>query len=237
MKRPTLTRIILALLVLGSAACARQDSAADREAEINRRVQQQLAVAQQTREKHEIAQRSAELAQRERELASREAFLARVAASVLEDAAPSGDEPGTAPADVSGLSEPLPSESYAANEPVYSDGYLTPNEPQLFDEPGFAEPIAPSITVINQSAAFITIDRRHRRPHHDGRHHPPTQVPAPRPMPPPATKRVAPVDFRPPPPPPPARLPVAGPRPNPPHVVTRPASRPVANKGIKTNPN
>jgi hypothetical protein len=32
-------------------------------------------------------------------------------------------------------------------------------------------------------------------------------------------------------------VPAAGPRLDPPHVITHPASRPVANKSIKTNPN
>lgn len=242
MRRTLFLCPILALVALVLPGCARKDSAAEREAEINRRVEQRLAVAQQARERQALVQRAANVAQREHELAAREAFLADMAASILRESAPSPDSADDGFAEQPSALDAAPDDAFVANEPVYSDpyAYAAPNEPVFDSDALSAVPIAPPVTVINQTAALIYVNRRPARLRRDRNYggtfpqsatmqpqmRSPKVTVAPRPtIAPPAVHH--------------SKPPAAVTRPvvNPPQLTARTYSQPAPKKVIRPNPN
>lgn len=179
MKRATLLLSLMATLPLLFGACTRQESIADRDAEIDRRVQQRFAEEHAAQEKQELEQRASTLAARERQLASREAFFAMMTNSLARDPtsdpamqanAPQdliADEPADEPssdglyAGQSGVVAPS-SYTFQSTQPSLDEPYPYV-DPYLFDEPyGYTPYYTPStsyVTIINQNTRVI-----YRRP-------------------------------------------------------------------------
>lgn len=188
MKRGILLLPLLVALSLCFGACAKKESAAEREVEINRRVDERIAAEHAAREKAELDQRAAALAERERRLGSREAFFATMTASLAADPANDlrssqnsavdryDDQRGgyasdnSAPAAQSGAVvpasyefEPRPQildDTYPLDDPYYSYGSTVPYG-----------------TVINQNTRIVNNPRRPARAGMRGH-------PRPRPAPP-----------------------------------------------------
>lgn len=173
MRTILLGTIAVALLLFG-AACTKQESEAQRNAEIERRVQERLADEHRAEAEQKLALRAAALDARERMLAVQESSFATMAASV--PASTATDEtttPGT-----ENYSSPDYATYPAAAEAAY--GYVSPNEPVFADEPYFVAPAPYYVTVFNQNAAVIySVRNRNRgRFHH---HQPQRPFPQPRP--------------------------------------------------------
>jgi hypothetical protein len=179
MKSATLLLPLMATLPLLFGACARQEPTAERDAEIERRVQQRLAEEHAAQEKQELAQRASTLAARERQLASREAFFATMMASLARDPAsepatqPSGpkdliaDEPAAEPssdglyAGQSGYVAPS-SYTFESTQPSLDEPYPYV-DPYLFDEPYNYTPSIPYVTIINQNTRVVYRRARNMR--------------------------------------------------------------------------
>lgn len=171
MKRATLLLPLMAALPLLFGACTRQESTAERDAEIERRVQQRLAEEHAVQEKQEFEQRASALAARERQLASREAFFATMTASLARDPA---SDPAMQPSDPKDLVADEPA-AEPSSDGLYAgqSGYVAPSsytfestqpsldepypyvDPYLFDEP-YNYPVSiPYVTIINQNTRVV----------------------------------------------------------------------------------
>lgn len=167
--RPAKVSVSLALLLLvfafGIVSCAKHESVAERNAEIDRRIDERLA-AKQAEEQQRLAQEQAALEAREKALEARETFFATMVESVSAQTAPAS----TGAADSSYLAQ----ESYPVAEPYssYPDtsgetypgpyGYVSGAEP-YFSDPYFCPPTTAFVTVINQNALILNLRRNPRR--------------------------------------------------------------------------
>lgn len=176
MRTILLGTIALALLL---AACTKQESEAQRNAEIERRVQERLAAEHQAEAERKLALRAAALDAREKMLAAQESSFATMTAS----SAPATDEPTARNAE--SYSSPDYATYPAGGEASYGAdyGYVAPNEPVLYDEPYFATPDPYFVTVFNQNAAVIySVRNRNRGRFHHRQPPRPFQQPRPRQM-------------------------------------------------------
>ncbi|MGI8430730.1 MAG: hypothetical protein ACR2MW_00345 [Chthoniobacterales bacterium] len=192
MRRELLLAPFLAVaLSLTLGACAKKESAAEREAEINRRVDERLAAEHAAQEKAELDQRAATVAERERHLASREAFFATMTASLADDSAANGN---SVP---SGVADPYYDQrgSYASDNsaPAAPTGAVVPGSyefeprPQILDDTYLLDDpyyyygsTFSTVALINQNTRIVNSPRR---PARTGMHgHPRPRPPAPRPI-------------------------------------------------------
>lgn len=170
-----LAPFLAAALSLTLGACARHDSAAEREAEIHRRVEERLAAEHETQAKEALAQRATVLAERERQLASREAFFATMTASLADDSGTNASSRQSAVADPSYDQE----DSYASDNsaPSTPTGAVVPASyefeprPQILDDTYprddpyyYYGSTFPSIAVINQNTRNMSCPHRFARP-------------------------------------------------------------------------
>lgn len=171
---------LMAALALLLGGCARQESTAERDTEIERRVQQRLAEEHAAQEKQELDQRAYALAGRERQLASREAFFATMTASLAQDPTidPTSDqsgptnlyanEPASQPSSdglyygQSGSVAPA-SSTFESTQPSLDEPYPY-IDPYLFDEPYSYGSSIPYVTIINQNTRLASPSRRRMRP-------------------------------------------------------------------------
>ena len=192
MRREFLLAPFLAIaLSLTLGGCAKKESAVEREAEINRRVDERLAAEHTAREKAELDQRAATVAERERHLASREAFFATMTASLADDSA------ADAGSSQSGTADPYYDQrgSYASDNsvPEAQTGAVVPGSyefeprPQILDDTYplddpyyYYGSTFPTVAVINQNTRIVNSPRRSARPGMRG--HPRPRPPAPRPI-------------------------------------------------------
>lgn len=146
----------LPLLALSFASCARHESEAERNAEIDRRVDERLRAERYAAQEQRLADRQAAFATREKLLAAQEASFANLNAST----APASDSiPADSAADLS--AQPY-ADSYAAypqliysqpNNIPYPDdyGYGWDYGPDFVDSPYCYLPTTSFITVITQN--------------------------------------------------------------------------------------
>lgn len=195
--------VSLALLALlfGGVSCAKHDLVAERNAEIDRRIDQRLAAREEAAAQQRLAQQQADLAAREKVLAAREASFATLIASMPAAPAPAATEPVAEPD-----SSLLASDSYVAPQ-TYSTypeqgvspyakpyGYVASNAP-FYSDPYFCPPATAFFAVINQNAVIVNPCRDFHRP---GMGRPPREnQPAP-PAVPPTNQPRPPVISRPP---------------------------------------
>ena len=149
-------------MALSLAACTKQESEAQRNAEIERRVQERLATEHQVEADRRLALRAAALDAREKMLAAQESSFATMTASSAPPS-PALDEPTTQ--NTESYSSPDYATYPAAGDAAYGEdyGYVTPNEPGFADEPYFATPDPYYVTVFNQNAAVIYSVRNRNR--------------------------------------------------------------------------
>jgi hypothetical protein len=178
---------LTAAFTLSLCSCAKQESAAERDAVIDRRVAERLEAAHQAEERQRLAKREDALEAREQALAAQERSFAAMMASIPR-------EIESVPADTDTAST---ADSYSAADsysPNYADlggqiypeedDYVSADEPYVAEEPYFFAPTT-YVTIINQNATIVS---RHRNPARTGcgPHHPwvstrvPNQQPVPR---------------------------------------------------------
>ena len=173
LRRAILLAPLLAAFPLLINSCAKRESAAERNAEIEQRVQQRLEAEHQAKEQERLAQREAALAMREKALAAQEHFFATMLDSRSPDTAvPPGETESSESGDFSPAAESssaLPLATYPTY--VEPDNYLSDTEPLLAPEPIFFAPATPIVTIVNQNALVIQLNRNHprgRQHHHSG---------------------------------------------------------------------
>ncbi len=180
MKSATLLLLLMATLSLLFGACTHQESTAERDAEVDRRVQQRLAEEHAAQEKQELQERASMLAARERQLASREAFFATMVGSLARHQASDpamqqsnpqdliADEPAAEPpsddlyAGQSGYVAPS-SYTFEATQPSLDEPYPY-IDPYLFDSPYNYIPSISYVTIINQNGRTAHRAHRNMRP-------------------------------------------------------------------------
>lgn len=171
-----LASLALLALSLGAVSCAKHDAVAERNAEIDRRIDERLAAREEAAAQQRLAQQQADLAAREKVLEAREASLATLIASMPETPASAATEPVVEP-DASSLA----AESYAAPQtystypeasvPPYTEPYGYGGSNGLFySDPYFCPPPTTFVTVFNQTAVIVNPRRNFHRP---GRDRPP----------------------------------------------------------------
>ena len=171
MKRAQRARVAVSLTLLalsfGGVSCAKQDSVAERNAEIDRRIEERLAAHEEAAAQQRLAQERVALAAREKALAEREASFAMMIASgngVPEAAEPEpmaeGDnsllasEPYSDPQTYSTYSQPSVS---AYEQPYGYDGYVA-NEDPFYSDPYYCPPTTGYYSVITSNA--VVVNRR-----------------------------------------------------------------------------
>ena len=147
----------LALLALAFVSCARHESDAERNAEIDRRVDERLRSERYAAQEERLAQRQAALATREKLLAVQEASFANLNAA---NATVSDSIPADSAADLT--AQPYADSSAGYPQPIYSQsnsipypddyGYGWDYGPDLLDTPYCYVPTTSFITVITQNA-------------------------------------------------------------------------------------
>ncbi|MBA3963417.1 MAG: hypothetical protein H0X40_16150 [Chthoniobacterales bacterium] len=153
---------MLALLSLG--ACAKHDSVAEFNAEIDRRVDERIEAQHQAEEKEKLARRQAALEAREKALAAQESSFANMTASLP-------DQSGAIPAEsaVATNAEPYSAgDNYSAPDSYstypntggqfYSEqpyGYDSSYDPYFASEPYFCSQGVPYLTIINQNTRIV----------------------------------------------------------------------------------
>lgn len=160
----------LPLLLSGAlffGACAKSESNAAREAEINRRVQERLVAEHQAEEKQRLAQRETALMAREKALADRESSYGAMSAT-LSQAAPAPAEATTETGD-DGQAYDDAATNPGVNGVVYPEqyGYPSYDEPDL-DDPYLLGPSFPLVTIVNPNPRYVFINRRPFRGGHNG---------------------------------------------------------------------
>lgn len=161
----------LLALAFSGVSCAKHDSVAERNAEIDRRIDERLTAREEAAAKQRLAQQQAELAAREKVLEAREASFANLIASVPATPEPAAaTEPPT-----ESTSSLLASDSYLAPQsystypeasgPASAEpyGYVTGNAP-FYADPYLCPPTTAFVTVINQNAVIVNPRRNFRRP-------------------------------------------------------------------------
>jgi hypothetical protein len=173
--RTILLGTIAVAISLFASGCAKQESEAQRNAEIERRVQERLADEHRAEAEQKLALRAAALEARERMLAAQESSFATMVASAPASTAATDET--TAPS-TENYSSPDYATYPAADDAAY--GYVSPDEPVFADEPYYVAPDPYYVTVFNQNAAVIYSVRNRNR----GRfHHHPPHGPSPQPHP------------------------------------------------------
>lgn len=166
---------LMAAFSFGSCAKRERESVAERNAEIDRRVDQRLEASHQAEERQRLAQRQAELETREKALAAQESSFATLAASLpVETTNPTPAEANAAPTAGSYSAADTYSAPYPdASSQIYpeQDGYVLANEPYLAEEPYLFAPATYFVTIVNQKTRIV---HRRRNPASAGRgqHHP-----------------------------------------------------------------
>ena len=151
---------LIATLSLFLGSCAKQESEAERNAEIDRRVQQRLEAEHQAEEEQNLAQRQAELESREKALAAQENSFATMAASIpTETVSTPAEAVGPAPSADSYSAYPDPGGEIYPEQ----DGFVSANEPDVVENPYFFTPAAPSVTILNQNVRIVYLNRNPAR--------------------------------------------------------------------------
>lgn len=195
---------------LGGVSCAKRESIAERNAEIDRRIEERLAAHEEAAAQQRLARERVALAAREKALAEREASFAMLVASANDtsepaepDAMTEGDnsllasEPYAEPETYSTYSQPSVS---AYEEPYGYNGYVA-NEDPFYSDPYYCPPTTGYYSVITSNAVVVNPRGNFRR-QGMGRsprgHHgmSPAGMPANRPRPPGVSR--PPVNPRPP---------------------------------------
>ncbi len=163
--------VSLALLAFafGGVSCSKHDSVAERNAEIDRRIDERLAAKEKADEQQRLAQQEAALEAREKVLAARESSFATMIAAL--PAAPPPTTDSMLPADDgASLAQDSPAtvESYGtypvAQSQVYPEpyGYVSGSQP-YYSDPLFCPPTTTFVSVINQQAIVVNPRRNFRR--------------------------------------------------------------------------
>ncbi len=161
---------VIAAFSLGS--CAKPESATERNAEIDRRVDQRLEAKHQAEERLKLALRQAELDARERALTAQENSFATMTASVPSAAIAGPADAGVIPrtdsyTNADSYSGPETYSPYPATggqfypEPY---GFDSANEPYLGESPYYFAPATSFVTVVNQNTRIVYLRRGHSRP-------------------------------------------------------------------------
>jgi hypothetical protein len=175
----SLVRIILLVPLIAAfslfiGSCAKRESEAERNAEIDRRVQQRLEAEHRTEEEQKLAHRQAELETHERALAAKESSFATMAASITPETLSTPADAGTAPSADSYSTYP------GASGAIYPEqyGFVSANEPYVAEDPYFFAPATPFVTILNQNTRIVCLNRNPARAG-CGQHHPgfPSGVP------------------------------------------------------------
>ena len=160
----SLVRIILLVPLIAAfslfiSSCAKRESEAERNAEIDRRVQQRFEAEHRAEEEQKLAHHQAELETRERALTAKESSFATMAASITPEtlstpadvaAAPSADSYSTYP----GASGAIYPEQY---------GFVSANEPYVAEDPYFFAPATTFVTIPNQNTRIVCLNRNPAR--------------------------------------------------------------------------
>lgn len=162
-RRFGLTVLILLLAGLSLGSCAKHDSVAELNAEIDRRVDQRLEAQRQVEEKERLAQRQAALEAREKALAAQESSFANMTASLPADssAIPAESAVATNAEPYNGEATYSAPDAYSTYPNTVGQSYSDPSaydsgyDPYLSEEPYFFSQGTPYLTIVNQNARIV----------------------------------------------------------------------------------
>jgi hypothetical protein len=150
---------LIAAFSLFIGSCAKQESEAERNAEIDRRVQQRLEAEHHAEEEQKLAQRQTELETREKALAAEESSFATMAASITPETLSTPADAGVAPG----------ADAYStylgASGEIYpeQDGFVSANESDVAADPYFFAPATSFVTILNQNVRIVYLNRNPAR--------------------------------------------------------------------------